>query len=135
VVGFTQDVRRWLQLGDFFVGKPGPGSLSEALQCGLPVVLTRNRRTMPQERFNTEWVLQQGVGLVIRRYADLPATVETLRARLPALLERVRAQRNEAAPEVMDLIACVLDAAEHASPGPAALAASRNCRHPVTPAS
>lgn len=49
VVGFTQDVRHWLHLGDIFVGKPGPGSLTEALQCGLPVVLTRIRRIMPQE--------------------------------------------------------------------------------------
>jgi hypothetical protein len=135
VVGFTQDVRGWLQLGDFFVGKPGPGSLSEALQCGLPVVLTRNRRTMPQERFNTEWVQQQGVGLVIRRYADLPAAVATLREELPTLRQRVQAQRNEAAPEVMDLIARVLDDAQHGSPSRAALAASLNCRRPVTPSS
>ena len=135
VVGFTQDVRRWLQLGDFFVGKPGPGSLSEAIQCGLPVVLTRNRRTMPQERFNTVWVQQQGVGLVIRRYAELPAVVETLSAQLPRLRDHVQAQHNEAVFEVMDLIARVLDGAQHGSPCPESFTASLNGRDPVMPSS
>ena len=34
--------------------KPGPGSLSEAFQQRLPVVVTRNIHTIPQERFNTD---------------------------------------------------------------------------------
>jgi UDP-N-acetylglucosamine:LPS N-acetylglucosamine transferase len=57
VLGFTTDIQRWMRMGDFFIGKPGPGSLSEALQCGLPVVAdAQTASTMPQERFNTEWV-------------------------------------------------------------------------------
>jgi 1,2-diacylglycerol 3-beta-galactosyltransferase len=135
VVGFTPDVRHWLQLGDFFIGKPGPGSLSEALQCGLPVVLTRNRRTMPQERFNTEWVQQRGLGVVIQRYTELPAAMASLREQMPAWQGRVRAQRNEAAAEVMDLIARLLDDTRVLSPGGAEIETSLNCRHPVMRAS
>ena len=41
---------------DFFIGKPGPGSISEAIQQRLPVIVVRNAWTMPQERYNTEWV-------------------------------------------------------------------------------
>ena len=55
----TPDVPRWMQLADFFIGKPGPGSLSEAVQCGLPVIVTCNAATMPQERWNVSWVRQQ----------------------------------------------------------------------------
>src|SRR5262249_55050602 len=62
VVGFTSDVPRWMRLADFFIGKPGPGSLSEAVQQRLPVIVTRNSWTMPQERWNTEWVIERGVG-------------------------------------------------------------------------
>ena len=64
VVGYTTDVAHYLRLADFFIGKPGPGSLSEALHCGLPVIVTRNAWTMPEERYNTDWVREQ-VGITL----------------------------------------------------------------------
>jgi len=42
-----------MQLSDYFVGKLGPESVSEALVIGLPVIVERNARTMVQERYNT----------------------------------------------------------------------------------
>lgn len=48
VLGFTPDVGRLMRLGDYFIGKPGPGALSEAVQMGLPVITTLNAWTMPQ---------------------------------------------------------------------------------------
>lgn len=59
VVGFTQDVAYYMRLADYFNGKPGSGSISEALHCGLPVIVARNAWTMSQERWNTEWVKSQ----------------------------------------------------------------------------
>ena len=41
-VGFTKEVPRLMQLADFFIGKPGPGSISEAVHMKLPVIVTRN---------------------------------------------------------------------------------------------
>ncbi len=35
VEGFTTRVNHYMQLADFFVGKPGPGSVSEAAGYGL----------------------------------------------------------------------------------------------------
>ena len=32
VIGFTPQIRYFMQLSDFFIGKPGPGSISEAVQ-------------------------------------------------------------------------------------------------------
>ena len=50
VLGFTKDIDLYMQLSDYFVGKPGPGSLSEAVHMGLPVITFLNASTMPQER-------------------------------------------------------------------------------------
>lgn len=61
-----------MQLGDDFVGKPGPGSLREAVHMGLPVISFRNAATMPQERYNTVWVEQNHLGQVISSLSDLP---------------------------------------------------------------
>ncbi len=55
VVGFTSDMAMYLQLADYFIGKPGPGSLSEALRMGLPVITASGAGTMPQERYNARW--------------------------------------------------------------------------------
>jgi len=67
-VGFTSEVQSYMRLADFFIGKPGPGSISEALHMGLPVILERNRKTMLQERYNTTWVEQEGVGVVVKKF-------------------------------------------------------------------
>jgi 1,2-diacylglycerol 3-beta-galactosyltransferase len=66
VTGFTSDVARLMRLADFFIGKPGPGSISEAIAMGLPVIVECNAWTMPQERYNAQWVEERGVGITIR---------------------------------------------------------------------
>jgi len=40
VIGFAQNVEHYMALADFFIGKPGPGSISEALQFHLPVIVS-----------------------------------------------------------------------------------------------
>ncbi len=68
VVGFTREVPRFMRLADFFIGKPGPGSISEAVEMGLPVIIERNHWTLPQERYNADWVEEQGVGLSLSSF-------------------------------------------------------------------
>jgi UDP-N-acetylglucosamine:LPS N-acetylglucosamine transferase len=113
VVGFTPEVRRHLALGDFFIGKPGPGSLSEALQQGLPVLTVRNAWTMPQERYNTDWVQEQGVGLVGRSWRHVRPLVQELLATLPAREAAVRQIRNRALFEVPEILARMLALAQN----------------------
>jgi processive 1,2-diacylglycerol beta-glucosyltransferase len=48
----------------FLIGKPGPGSLSEALAMHLPVIVECNAWTLPQEWYNREWAVEKEVGLV-----------------------------------------------------------------------
>jgi 1,2-diacylglycerol 3-beta-galactosyltransferase len=78
VEGFTREVPYYMHLSDFFIGKPGPGSLSEALQMKLPVIIERNARTLPQERFNTEWVRENHYGIVLRSFRHIARAVEQL---------------------------------------------------------
>jgi 1,2-diacylglycerol 3-beta-galactosyltransferase len=54
IEGFTKEVPRFMQLADYFIGKPGPGSISEAVLMGLPVIVQRNAWTLPQERYNAD---------------------------------------------------------------------------------
>jgi 1,2-diacylglycerol 3-beta-galactosyltransferase len=126
VVEHTQQVARYLRLGDFFIGKPGPGCLSEALHCGLPVITSRNAWTMPQERYNTDWVREQGVGLVTSRLSGLRPAVDELVARLPEMAARVACLDNRAVFEVPQILAGILDA--QAPVDSAALAGVRHGR-------
>ena len=43
VEGFTRDMPLYMEISDFFIGKPGPGSISEALAKQLPVIVQRTR--------------------------------------------------------------------------------------------
>jgi len=124
VVGFTAEVGRWMKLADWFIGKPGPGSLSEAVQMGLPVITFSNAWTMPQERFNTRWVAEQGIGRVVPSVKALPQAVAGLLAELPALRRRVAAIDNRAVHEVPQILADLLLRAA-AAPGPQAASALR----------
>jgi processive 1,2-diacylglycerol beta-glucosyltransferase len=108
-LGFTDRVAEILAASDLLVTKPGPGSLSEAFQQGLPVVVTRNIHTIPQERFNTDFVRDRGLGLVVRHWREIPAAVERLHrddAERAAMRERIAAlPPNRAVFEVIDVIA------------------------------
>ena len=73
VEGFTREVPYYMHLSDFFIGKPGPGSISEAIAMKLPVIVERNAWNLPQERYNCEWVREQAVGMVLRNFRAIGA--------------------------------------------------------------
>jgi 1,2-diacylglycerol 3-beta-galactosyltransferase len=78
VEGFTQEIPYYMHLADFFIGKPGPGSLSEAVAMRLPVVVACNAWTLVQERYNADWVRQEQIGLVLRNFRGIAAAVSEL---------------------------------------------------------
>jgi UDP-N-acetylglucosamine:LPS N-acetylglucosamine transferase len=104
VFGFTDDVPAVMGLGDFFIGKPGPASLSEALHLGLPVVTFRNAWTMPQERYNTDWVQEQGLGMVVRSVRELPAVLDSLLPRLAQFRQAAQGLNNRAVFELVQIL-------------------------------
>lgn len=110
VEGFTGEIPYYMHLSDFFVGKPGPGSISEALAMRLPVIVECNAWTLPQERYNTEWVREKDVGVVLKSFREIDKGVRELLE--PASFERFRANaaaiRNRAVFEIPDLLDAIL---------------------------
>jgi hypothetical protein len=78
VEGFTSNVEHYMALADFFIGKPGPGSISEALQFHLPVIVECNAKTLPQERYNAQWVTENGYGIVLSSFREIAPAVQRL---------------------------------------------------------
>ena len=116
VVGFIADVPGYMRLADYFIGKPGPGCLSEAIQMGLPVVTFRNASTMPQERYNTDWVRDNGIGLVLGSDRELRPAVTHLLEHLPEMQARVRRIDNRALFEIPEILAAQLRATAPVDP-------------------
>jgi UDP-N-acetylglucosamine:LPS N-acetylglucosamine transferase len=110
VDGFTRDVPRYMALADFFIGKPGPGCISEALAMGLPVIVERNAWTLAHERYNADWIEEQGVGLVTHNFSQIGRTVRELLdpERYRGFRARVSAIRNTAVYEIPDVLEKIL---------------------------
>jgi hypothetical protein len=103
VVGFTSDVRYFMALSDFFIGKPGPGSISEAIHQGLPVIVVRNAYTMPQERYNTDWVQENGVGIVLKSFNAVRQAAVQVTVRLAEFKYSLGKVRNRAVFEIPEI--------------------------------
>jgi 1,2-diacylglycerol 3-beta-galactosyltransferase len=120
VEGFTEQIADWLRLADLFVGKPGPGSMSEALALGLPLLLDA-AGVLPQERSNLDWAVAAGLA---RRFAD-PAgfrgAVEGFAAGgLSAEAAAARRSENRAAEEIRAILLGLLPTRRRQGPEPAA---------------
>lgn len=76
ILSFTEDVQFYMHLSDFFIGKPGPGSLSEALVMDLPVITECGSSTLIHERYNAEWVEQKQVGIAVKDFNQVQQAVE-----------------------------------------------------------
>jgi UDP-N-acetylglucosamine:LPS N-acetylglucosamine transferase len=107
IEGFTSEIPRYMHISDFFIGKPGPGSISEALAMHLPIIVERNAWTLPQERFNTEWIREKQVGVVLKSFREIGAGLKELLE--PANYAQFRANaaaiKNRAVfeiPEILD---------------------------------
>jgi UDP-N-acetylglucosamine:LPS N-acetylglucosamine transferase len=120
VIGFTQSVEYYMALADFFIGKPGPGSISEALQFHLPVIVECNSRTLPQERYNAEWVTENGYGIVVPSFRKIAPAVQQLLE--SATFNKFRLKVSEYSNRVLFEVPIIL---EQCSERPAALTESQ----------
>src|SRR6266436_1520104 len=110
VVGFTKEVHRLMHAADFLIGKPGSGCIAEAMVRKLPVLIECNAWTLPQERYNTEWVKEKGVGIVLKNFGDVVDGVKHMLepAALAAFRKNVAAQNNRAVFEIPEILARLL---------------------------
>lgn len=106
IYGFVNNMPDFMNAADILVTKAGPGTISEALVCGLPIVM--NSRIPGQEDGNVRYVVEEGAG----RWA--PGTERTARAvrrwianpklRESAAVACKRIARPRAAEDIADLI-------------------------------
>jgi len=110
VVGFTKEVHKLMRAADFLIGKPGPGSIAEAMVRRLPVLIECNAWTLPQERYNAEWVKEKGVGIVLKSFENVADGVRQMLepAMLAEFRKNVSAQENRAVFEIPEILAKLL---------------------------
>src|ERR1700687_4226650 len=110
VTGFTKEVHKWMGAADFLIGKPGPGSIAEAVVRKLPVLIECNAWTLPQERYNTEWVVEKRVGIVLKSFREVVAGVRQMLepATLAEFRKNVAALDNRAIFEIPEILAKLL---------------------------
>ncbi len=76
VLGYVDDMPQWMRASDVVVSKAGPGTIAEALCCGLPLLLVWY---LPgQERGNVEWVVDIGAGRFVPHVDQLLDAVAEL---------------------------------------------------------
>jgi UDP-N-acetylglucosamine:LPS N-acetylglucosamine transferase len=102
IEGFTTQIPYFMALSDFFIGKPGPGSISEALAKHLPVIIDCNAWTLPQERYNAQWVREKQVGIVVSSHRHTADAVAELlkRGELGQYRARTETMENRAVFEI-----------------------------------
>jgi Glycosyltransferase family 28 C-terminal domain len=123
VLGFTKEIHKWMRAADFLIGKPGPGSIAEAMVCKLPVLIECNSWTLPQERYNAEWVIEKRVGLVLKNFKEVVSGVKRMLepANLAEFRKNVAVQNIHAIFEIPEILAKLLgepSSAESAEPIP-----------------
>jgi UDP-N-acetylglucosamine:LPS N-acetylglucosamine transferase len=108
VIGFSAQIRYFMQLSDFFIGKPGPGCISEAIQQRLPVIVVRNAWTMPQERYNTDWIEEHEAGLVLDSFKSIRGAVAALTNHMSEYRGNVARIHNRAIFEIPEILERIL---------------------------
>jgi 1,2-diacylglycerol 3-beta-galactosyltransferase len=105
-LGFTQDVPKYLGVADIFVGKPGPGSVSEALANGLSLLLDRTL-ALPQEKPVLKWALRSKAGRTFARPAEFREALLDLLARRTGATEDPPPRPNTAALEIPGILEAI----------------------------
>ncbi|HEU0142711.1 MAG TPA: galactosyldiacylglycerol synthase, partial [Bryobacteraceae bacterium] len=80
------------------------------LAMQLPVIVERNAFTLPQERYNADWILEQDAGLVLRNFREIGGAVRHMLQ--PEVLARMRANakaiKNRAVFEIPGILKEIL---------------------------
>jgi len=78
VEGFTHNIPYYMHISDFFIGKPGNICVSEAVQMNLPVIVKHDAATLVQEKYVSEWITDNQIGMVVNSWQILDKVVDEL---------------------------------------------------------
>ena len=76
VVGYTQEIDRYMSEADIFITKAGGLSTSESFACGTPLLLLPGRAG--QEEDNCRFFDQRGAALFVNNLCDVPSQVNKI---------------------------------------------------------
>jgi processive 1,2-diacylglycerol beta-glucosyltransferase len=76
ILGYTDEMHRWMQMADLFIGKPGGLTTAECLASGLPMVIVA---PIPgQEDRNSDHLLEKGIAIKCNEFTTLPYKIDGL---------------------------------------------------------
>jgi processive 1,2-diacylglycerol beta-glucosyltransferase len=106
VIGYTNEMHKWMQMSDLFIGKPGGLTTAECLACGLPMVIVS---PIPgQEERNSDQLLEKGIAIKSNEFTTLAYKLDALLddpARLQAMREKaLQFGRPDAAETIVDTL-------------------------------
>ena len=108
VLGYSDRMDELMRMSDLFIGKPGGLTSSEAMACGLPMMIFS---PIPgQEERNADHLLEEGAGLRCNELTTMPFKIDRLLAnprRLVAMSEAARALGKPGASRA--IVNCLLD--------------------------
>jgi len=113
VNGFVNNVNEWMGACDIIITKAGPGTIAEALICGLPILL--NGHIPGQEAGNIPYVVDNNVGTFERRPKKIAAIIKdwitSKQEELKEMSKRARALgRPEALFRIVEDLATICNA-------------------------
>lgn len=103
ILGFVEDMHKWMYLADLLVSKAGGLTVSEALAVGLPMLVIKP--TPGQEEANTRFLLRNEAGFYLQNVGELRESLNSLfsnRDKLRVLREKARSLgRPQAARDIL----------------------------------
>ena len=76
VLGYTNEMHRWMQMSDLFIGKPGGLTTAECLASGLPMIIVA---PIPgQEDRNSDHLLEKGIAIKCNEFTTLAYKIDGL---------------------------------------------------------
>ena len=79
VLGYVQNMKKWIERADVVISKPGGLTIAETLACGKPLILIE---PIPgQEEWNCQFVQNHRLGLYVEHLTDLPDVLSAMAVR------------------------------------------------------
>jgi processive 1,2-diacylglycerol beta-glucosyltransferase len=106
ILGYTNEMHRWMQMSDLFIGKPGGLTTAESLACALPMVIVA---PIPgQEERNSDHLLEKGIAIKCNEFNTLAYKIDGLLDH-PEILQSMREKarwygRPHAAATIVDTL-------------------------------
>ena len=111
VEGFTTKLPYYMNLSDFFIGKPGNVSVSEAMASNLPIITEYNNMTLFQERSIVAWLKNNQFGIIVDNFRQIEQAVAELiePKNFARYKSNIEVWSNRAGFEVVDSLKTILE--------------------------